>query len=128
MPLAEALALVKRRRPKADPLPAFLEMLKGYEQTCRSIGAISADEDTKVKRVIGPQLGPRMDAAPMESIPSKRARVVGPPVGPPTNAPPKESPEKRARIVGPPVGPQMDAPKETTASLSRRSATNDITE
>jgi hypothetical protein len=118
MPLAEALALVKRRRPKADPLPAFLEMLKGHEQTCRSIGAIS-DEDTKrvavrvespLKRVIGPQLGPPMDAVPTESIPSKRARVVGPLVGPQTNATSKESPDKRARVVEPPVGPQANAP------------------
>ncbi len=40
MSLEESLTLMKRRRPCVDPIPAFLEQLKRYEEECKSLGLI----------------------------------------------------------------------------------------
>ena len=74
MCLEDALALVKRRRPKANPLPAFLEILKEYEGTCRSLGVIKGKN--KVKRVSGP-VGPPAKRPKATDAPA-RPIIVGP--------------------------------------------------
>ena len=68
MSLEEAQKLVQRRRPQAVPIPAFVEMLKEYEQDCRVLGIIS--DKKKVATARGVVAGP----------PCKRPRLgnVGP--------------------------------------------------
>jgi hypothetical protein len=42
MTLSEALATVQRRRPQADPIPAFIDLLQKFEQTYRDAGFITS--------------------------------------------------------------------------------------
>ena len=53
MSLEEAQKLIQRRRPQAVPIPAFVDMLKEYEQNCRSLGAISDKKKVAAARTMG---------------------------------------------------------------------------
>ena len=97
-----SLALCQRRRPVADPIPAFVEQLKAYEKECRQFGHLTAVDSSK------PSIGPSSDGsggkrkAESESSSSDgksgKKRAVGPSIGPPIGP---SIPTKGARVVGP---------------------------
>jgi len=97
MPLKQAMVLVKRRRPQAEPIPAFCKMLESYEDTCRSLGLIKS-EDTSDKR---------KSEAPLSSqdVTAKRKRTIGPSIGP--SLPKKQTKDKKVKrqAIGPASGP-----------------------
>jgi hypothetical protein len=107
MELADAMALVKRRRPVAEPIPAFVAMLERYEKTCKQAAAIhSSSIDTtpsgpmpsrgsnpKRKRAIGPAMGP---VAADESRDSCASGIIGP-----SDGGERQEKKPRARVIGP---------------------------
>jgi hypothetical protein len=105
MQLADSMALVKRRRPTADPIPAFVKMLERYEETCKQLGAIrsSSVDPAPSKRRTGPMLPPGNNA--------KRKREIGPSMGP-VSAPTDETRESKSIVViGPPTGQLQEKPR-----------------
>lgn len=87
MTMKQSLALCQRRRPVADPIPAFVEQLKVYEKECRQFGHLTAVDSSK------PSIGPSSDGsggkrkAESESSSSNdgksgKKRAVGPSIGP----------------------------------------------
>ena len=81
MSLTSALALIQRRRPEAEPIPDFMDMLRQYEAQCRNDGAIveeetSSTEHRSKKRTATAAVGPAPGSGP-----HKRA-MVGPVYGP----------------------------------------------
>lgn len=82
MPLDDALALIQRRRPDAEPIPDFMDMLRQYEAQCRRDGAIvdQVNESSRKhkKRTAAAAAGP---ASKTDVGPQKRF-VVGPAPGP----------------------------------------------
>jgi hypothetical protein len=105
MKLTDSMALVKRRRPTADPIPAFVKMLEGYEETCKQLGAIrsSSVDPAPSKRRTGPMLPPGNNA--------KRKREIGPSIGP-ASVPTDESRESKSiGVIGPPTGQLQEKPR-----------------
>lgn len=72
MPLVDAMALLKRRRPQVDPIPPFMGMLQDYENICRQSGAIQSKSSDK-KRAIGPSLPPNIKKAKVEDASAPEA-------------------------------------------------------
>ena len=114
MTLKDAMMLIKRRRPEAEPIPAFLDLLGRFEQTCNT----SSGHKRKAKKqlqVVGPTIGP-----------SVGPRTIGPSIGPSwvvsekdaittTSATTLSKKKKRKRMVGPFRGPSLEytlSPKE----------------
>ena len=119
MPLDDALALIQRRRPDAEPIPDFMDMLRQYEAQCRRDGAIvdQLDELSRKNKkrtataAADPAAGPASKSA---AGPQKRS-VVGPvpglvnvAVGPAAHS---------SRSIGPAVKGQ-DEPLNDRASSS----------
>ena len=109
MPFSTALQMVQRRRPAADPIPAFHDILKTFEAKCieerdkegkpTTKRGTSSTEDTggKAKRQkVGPSIGPSIGSS---VGPSKAP--IGPSMGP--SKPP----------IGPSIGPQIPNFKES---------------
>lgn len=101
MNLPDAMALVKRRRPTAEPIPSFIKMLEGYEVTCKQLGAIhsSSADPAPSKRRMGPTLPADKNA--------KRKREIGPSMGPASV--PNDS--KSTEVTGPPTGQLQEKPR-----------------
>lgn len=61
--------MIQRRRPQAQPIPAFLSILRAYEASCSEIGAkLSSKDDAQQRKApAGPALPTR-----------KRPRAIGP--------------------------------------------------
>mmetsp|Transcript_28059 Transcript_28059/g.34644 ORF Transcript_28059/g.34644 Transcript_28059/m.34644 type:complete len:154 (-) Transcript_28059:195-656(-) len=103
MNLSSALQLVKNRRDCAEPIPAFIEQLRRYEDECKSLGLIKdangggSQSLTRDKKVYGPTMTTIGPAMPKDD---KLSRA---PIGP---AMPKDDKPSRASI-----GPSM--PKHT---------------
>jgi len=107
MTLKDAMMLIKRRRPEAEPIPAFLDLLERFEQTCNT----SSGHKRKTKKqlqVVGPTIGP-----------SVGPRTIGPSIGPSwvvsekdaittTSATTLSKKKKRKRMVGPFRGPSLE--------------------
>jgi hypothetical protein len=129
MSLEEGMALVHRRRPQAQPIPAFIEILEQYEKELiisnnkkrESANGRekeqSRQDTTKRRRVVGPSIGPSIGPA------------GPPPIGPqkPSVDDSVESPSKESTntpAIGPSllpnttseqnklIGPAMPPPKE----------------
>jgi hypothetical protein len=119
--LTDAMALVKRRRPTAEPIPAFVKMLERYEETCKQLGAIhtSRADPASSKRRTGPTL-PQGDNA-------KRKREIGPAMGPvsvPTEEPRNS---KSIGVVGPPTGQLQEKPRARVIGPERPGLSNEHT-
>jgi hypothetical protein len=116
MQLTDGMALVKRRRPTAEPIPAFVKMLEGYELTCKQLGAIrSSSADTASgKRRMGPTLPPGNDA--------KRKREIGPTMGPVCDVT-KES--NSIGVIGPPTGQLEEKPRARVIGPERPGLSNE---
>jgi len=112
-----ALQLVQRRRPQAQPIPAFVKMLQDYETTCRDNGWIPTESDEiAVTKNNKPILSHEKTAQPQ---PAPRTASIGPCLPPSKRSTPtitaakdddddddgKDKPEprnmKRPRIIGP---------------------------
>ena len=108
--------MIQRRRPEADPIPAFRAILEDYEAKC-----------LKEKEKTGNSRGSHGGISGED--PQKKKRV-GPAVGPPTQAlddDGKQSNDKRRRIVGPSIGPSppplaVGPSSDTTSSKSNKKA------
>ena len=109
MPLEDAVALVRRRRPKAQPIPAFVEILERYEQGCRKQGSIKSTADTATSASVKSPPGP---ALPTKH--AKRPRPIGPAIGPAAGPTENEKPDKLSKIIGPERPPQgsLDATEQ----------------
>ena len=113
MTMKLSLALCQRRRPVADPIPAFVEQLKAYEKECRQFGHLTAVDSSK------PSIGPSSDGsggkrkAESESSSSDgksgKKRAVGPSIGPPIGP---SIPTKGASVVGPTLKKDSTEKKE----------------
>lgn len=94
MNMKDAMALIREKRPDADPIPAFISQLQAYEKKCNELGVISKDsakrkideldQKKKKQRRIGPAMGPQ--------------RVIGPSL--PANPSPAAT-EHDSKIYGP---------------------------
>jgi hypothetical protein len=113
MQLTDAIALIKRRRPVAEPIPSFVRMLEGYEVTCKQLGAIpsSSTDPVPSKRRMGPTLPPSNDA--------KRKRDIGPAMGPVS----KES--KSIGVIGPPTEQLQEKPRARVIGPERPGVSNE---
>eukprot|EP00550_Attheya_septentrionalis_P009804 CAMPEP_0198284708 /NCGR_PEP_ID=MMETSP1449-20131203/4163_1 /TAXON_ID=420275 /ORGANISM="Attheya septentrionalis, Strain CCMP2084" /LENGTH=147 /DNA_ID=CAMNT_0043981913 /DNA_START=344 /DNA_END=787 /DNA_ORIENTATION=- len=79
----ESLDLCRSRRPVVDPIPAFLEQLRQYEEKCKGVigkrKALASSKQKKRKRVIGPVMGPQPHTIkPDAENESKRRAAIGP--------------------------------------------------
>lgn len=95
MPLESALSLIRRRRPDAEPIPDFMDMLRRYESQCRKDGAIVEDGTTSSKKraAIGPS--PRPEPPKRAAIGPALGSVVVAAVGPQLPVGPSPPPQKR---------------------------------
>jgi hypothetical protein len=119
MQLTDAIALIKRRRPTAEPIPSFVRMLEGYEVTCKKLGVIpsSSADPVASKRRMGPTLPPDNDA--------KRKREIGPAMGP-VAGPTEESRESKSiKVIGPPTGQLQEKPRARVIGPEQPGVSND---
>ena len=96
MTMKQSLTLCQRRRPIADPIPAFVEQLKAYEKECRQFGHLTAVDNDSSKPSAGPSSGSisggkRKVESESSSSDGKSAkkRAVGPSIGPSISIPSK---------------------------------------
>jgi hypothetical protein len=85
MNLEEALALIKRRRPCVEPIPAFLEQLKRYEVECKSLRLIKKQiGDGNGEDGEGKEGCDDVSSSKKRKAESQGKRVIGPmrPIGP----------------------------------------------
>ena len=114
--LADALKLVQRRRPEAQPIPAFMQFLERFEQQCQEF---STTRPTKRPR-IGPTIGPPTSCPPPPTSTTATAKgSIGPSIGPVHPTAPSLSEET---TIGP-IRPQTSdvTAKKTTTSSSKGS-------
>ena len=92
MTMKGALALIREKRPDADPIPAFISQLETYEKKCIELGVISKDsskrkieerdqKEKKKQRRIGPQqrvIGPSLPAKPSPAAAEHDSKIYGP--------------------------------------------------
>jgi hypothetical protein len=118
MQLTDAMALVKRRRPTADPIPAFVKILERYEETCKQLGAIDSSSAylAPSKRCMGPTLPPGNNA--------KRKREIGPAMGPVSVPADDSRKSKSIGVVGPPMGQLQEKPRGRAIGPERPEVSN----
>jgi hypothetical protein len=97
MSLKDALQMIQRRRPQAQPIPAFMEILEQFEKEHRS-----GDCNDPKKRVSRHQVSPH----------DRKRQRVGPsigPAGPPNKNREQEQPKKKENtsMTGPSLPPTM---------------------
>eukprot|EP00934_Nitzschia_sp_Nitz4_P000380 Nitzschia sp. Nitz4//scaffold97_size77645//28066//29234//NITZ4_005516-RA/size77645-snap-gene-0.110-mRNA-1//-1//CDS//3329560650//380//frame0 len=73
----EALQTIQRRRPQAQPNPAFMEMLAAFQKNQKETQDTKSTETTKRPRPVGPALPPQQ----------AKKRILGPCRGPQLEAP-----------------------------------------
>jgi hypothetical protein len=115
MTLDAALEMIRRRRPTAQPIPAFLELLKSIEEIQENYetkehdvaGKESRGEihkgDTKGGLVLGHSEGPKAEQQQPKQL--FDAEASQPSVDQKEAAAPDEAAPKRRRIIGPSRGP-----------------------
>jgi hypothetical protein len=112
MSLKDAMALVKRRRPEARPIPAFIPMLEGYEKDIQNSTTTTVGQAPKKKRKIeaGPSMiGPAL-LGPPKKKPSIGASIIGPAMIGPYRGPSTVGPLIGPSIIGPAIGPSIIGP------------------
>mmetsp|Transcript_4123 Transcript_4123/g.5989 ORF Transcript_4123/g.5989 Transcript_4123/m.5989 type:complete len:273 (-) Transcript_4123:90-908(-) len=140
MDLDNALALVKQRRPEADPIPAFLEQLKRYEGECKDLGLIKKDScdnggdgngvsnastSSKASNDASGKRQGRGDGTNLKKRKADGAQItIGPsrgPVGP-------QQQQKVKKILGPSrgpsIGPTLPPPCKTEDAAKKRGDNN----
>lgn len=136
MTLDKSLKLCQRRRPVADPIPAFIEQLKAYEKECQSWGHLTsvADDDSDKKASGNNDIiysaidnsGEKRKAEDSSGDDGRKKRAVGPSIGPigpvrPPTKPKGASDEKggkdEKRVVGPAKRPPIGPMKPPSSSM-----------
>lgn len=136
MTLDKSLKLCQRRRPVADPIPAFIEQLKAYEKECQSWGHLtSVADDGSDKKPSGngdtiysdiDNSGEKRKAEDSSGDDGRKKRAVGPSIGPigpvrPPTKPKGASDEKggkdEKRVVGPAKRPPIGPMKPPSSSM-----------
>ena len=110
MSLKEALEMIQRRRPEAEPIPAFREILEDYEARCvkereNAANAKPSLAEKKKKKRAGPVGNP----VAKDSSNGDKRRRVGPSPGPPKDS------SREKNIVGPTMPPP---PQSEPSSVS----------
>lgn len=124
MSLDDAMKRIQLRRPQAQPIPAFMDILKQYEKeiTCKKKRESSNRSEVgskKRQRVVGPSFGPSIGpVGPQKPNPNdplenafKPGGTIGPSLPPTKNAP---SVQKKKPVI---IGPAMPPSKEETNSV-----------
>lgn len=136
MPLTKALEMIQRRRPTAEPIPSFLEILDSFEAKCakerekegksnskggtekkrgpsmpKQNGGSGQEKRRKVGPSIGPSMGPSLGPS-SASIGPQIAPSIGPSLPPSTE---KEATSKV--VIGPSRPPTLDRPTSIGPSL-----------
>ena len=136
MTRTEAMVLVKRRRPQADPIPAFAEMLEQYYKEVCELPQVLHAETAKVKRpegsahnkcTVGPSLPSEKNTDVITTDTGYTKRTIGPAIGPalPMTASNKgdqartEKNKKRQYVAGPAIGPGLP-PRKVKESCSEK--------
>ncbi|KAG7355637.1 dual specificity phosphatase [Nitzschia inconspicua] len=110
MSLDEAMTMIQRRRPQAQPIPAFMEFLKRKDiELLKQRGHLTNNNDNKKRpqpgaTVVGPLPPPTVD----DEMPVDKKRVL---VGP---AVPVPTPPTSQSCIGPSLPPSMVEPTVTT--------------
>lgn len=139
MTYQQALQLCKERRATVDPIPAFCDQLKRYEQECRELGYLTATDVQH--RNLNTTKGQNKDSSTIQTadtdiIGSKRQmeasgdraakRRMGPSIGPskpsmePIGIGPSIGPSRPIGIgpsIGPSIGPQHNASKPSKKTV-----------
>ena len=127
MTLKQSLALCKRRRPMVDPISAFLEQLRTYEQECISWGHLSVSDvtqDTAEKKASDNSV--TKASAKVASVgPAKPSLGVGDKRKTADSGNNGDG-DKKKRIVGP-IGPPRGPAKPTVAAATIGPATGQPT-
>ena len=110
MTYADAIEMCQRKRPEAQPIPAFVEQCQKYERKCRKLGVIKSGgggsgSSSPKKRKLGPSIGPAIGPS------------IGPSIGPEPpaagGAGAKSSDNRHpAPVIGPVVGPAEAATRQ----------------
>lgn len=131
MSLNDAMTTIQRRRPEAQPIPAFFELLKRYEQQLQQSSRKQKHSGNnefsmgkkKQKVVAGPSTGPSIGPSIGPSAGPSKKPSLGPSVGPsigPSVGPhidPSHGPSAR-------IGPSKDPSIDPSVGLSRAPAVN----
>lgn len=70
MTLQDSMALIQKKRPQANPIPAFYTQLQEYEKTCMDLGIFKTVERSKPETKRLAPIGP--------SVMPKKQRIIGP--------------------------------------------------
>jgi hypothetical protein len=109
MSLDDALSMIRRRRPQAEPIPSFMDFLRSQEEKLKNYDR-AANLKTKRERTAS-------DTNDDETAKRKAQRVIGPdiaPAHPPNNNEVKNNEKRKsAAAVGPVLPPRyMQADEE----------------
>jgi hypothetical protein len=112
------MTLVKRRRPEAQPIPAFMELLQRQEEALAKKRKTTSEMDSsnvqsKRTRMGGMSMvGPQAKGASKGPIGPSRGPTIGPSIGPPRGP-------SRGPSIGPSIGPEPPnvTRGESTASV-----------
>ena len=125
MTYQQALQLCKERRATVDPIPAFCEQLKRYEQECRELGYLTAT-DVQHRNLNATTKGQNKDSSIIQTadtdiVGSKRQmdvsgdraakRRMGPSIGP-------TKPSAEPIVIGPSIGPSR--PQNNASKPSKK--------
>ena len=133
MSLNDAMELIKRRRPQAQPIPAFMEMLKQYEGRMIKSSSSSSSNNNKrnssdgVEEINNNQSSnDNNNNSQQTDQQRKRPRVVGP-SRPPSMIGPSAAPKKvtspMTTIIGP-LPPNKGKDEKDSSSTSNKSSTS----
>lgn len=146
MTLDDAMSLIQRRRPEADPVPAFREMLRKYaiqhpprcsdgtDDSVTQNGKSLLVREERQGAIVGPLMPSRPDEVDQSQEKRKRVEMIGPSRGPATSESIFESvilPE--SSVVGPsmpiiPIGANQPKDKRRKVEMTgpaRAPATSD---
>jgi hypothetical protein len=113
MTYKQALHLCKQRRSTVDPIPAFCEQLKRYEQECRDLGYLTATDthnDNDNTNSLGSSdrkqsTGLSAGHAETEIVGSTKRKVEA--GGDGVNKKRMVGPSRPSQSIGPSIGPQI---------------------
>ena len=110
MTLDDAIAMIRRRRPQAEPIPPFMEFLRKEEETLKN------DRATTKKVSMKRDCETKTDSNENETKKRKAThRVMGPAAGPtigPTIGPVVGPAVKKSAVVGPSLPPEYAKPDQ----------------
>jgi hypothetical protein len=78
MSLDQAMSLMKEKRPKVEPIPAFVRQLEKYEKKCALLVSNEAESFVSESGQKRPAAGPINPALPPSHVKEKRAKTIGP--------------------------------------------------